>query len=77
MVTAAPLAGFTAPESVVTSMAGFAGSGSVVTWVAGFAAAGAGRPEPPGERGTIPAALKYPAAVSRRTPIARSIPRSD
>jgi hypothetical protein len=43
-----------APKSVVTSMAGFAG----------------GRRHPPGGRTAIPAALRYPAAVSRRILVA-------
>ena len=50
-----------APKSVITSLAGFAGA----------------RPHLPGGRKTIPAALRYLAAVSRRTPVARWIRRND
>src|SRR5579864_1652334 len=64
-----------APESVVTSLAGFeSGSGSVVGLLAGFA--GGNRPQPPGGRTAMPAAFKYPVAVSRRTPVAFSMRRS-
>ena len=61
-------------------MAGFAGAGlgagsatagprqSVVAWVAGFAG---DRFKLPAGRASIPVALKYAAAVSRRTPMAR------
>jgi len=61
--------------SAVTSLAGFAVGGSVVTPLAGFG--GAFLPHPPGGRKPMPAALKYPAAVSRRMPVAFSICRSD
>jgi len=63
-----------APEPVATSpsWAALAGSGPVVTSLAGFAF----RRPPPGARMTIPAAFRYPAAVSRRTPVAASIRRS-
>jgi hypothetical protein len=71
---------FCPPEPVVTSLplAGFAASGPVVTSLAGFETViGAfRRPQPPGEPTGIPAAFKYPAAVSRRTPVASSIRRS-
>lgn len=73
-------------ESVDTSMAGFEVSpvfpvqsgvvpaaGSVDTCMAGF---GRLRPQLPGGRTSIPAARRYPAAVSRRTPVAFSIRRS-
>jgi hypothetical protein len=33
--------------------------------------------DPTGGRGSIPAALRYPATVSRRTPVARRMRRSD
>ena len=56
-----------------SASAGFPASGSVVTSLAGFAAH---RPQPPGGRTAIPAALRYPLAVSRRTPVAASIRRS-
>jgi hypothetical protein len=49
------------PKSVVTSLAGFAG---------------ARRPQPPGVRTPIPAALRQAPAVSRRTPVACSLRRS-
>ena len=48
-------------------------SGSVVTSLAGFAGR---RPQLPGGRMGIPAALKYALAVSRRTPVVCSIRRS-
>jgi len=76
-----------APKSVITSLAGFAVGGSrltgsaalaasesVITPLAGFAGA---RPHLPGGRKAIPAAFKYVAAVSRRTPVARWMRRSD
>ena len=50
------------PEPVVTSMAGFGGA----LW-----------PLPPGARSAKLADRKYPPAVSRRTPVACSIRRSD
>ncbi len=65
-------------ESVVGSLAGFAaarGSGSVVTPTAGFA--GDPLPQAPGGRTGISAAFKYAAAVSRRTPVAFWMRRSD
>src|SRR5947209_10698436 len=67
----------TAPESGVSSarLAGFAAPGSGVTSLAGFA--GALRPQPPGGRTPMPAARRYSAAVSRRTPVAFWIFRSD
>ena len=55
-----PEAGFPAPKSVITSMAGFEP---------------ALRSQPGGRTG-IPAAFKYPAAVSRRTPVAPWMRRS-
>src|ERR1700733_7384463 len=58
----------TAPESVVTALAGFAAGGSGVTSLAGFV--GTFLPHPPGERKPMPAARKYPPAVSRRMPVA-------
>src|SRR5713226_2488221 len=61
------------PKSVVTSLAGFESAGSVVTSLAGFA--GARRPQAPGGRTPIPAALRYAPAVSRRTPVACSMRR--
>ena len=61
--------------SAVTSLAGFAAEGSVVTPLAGFG--GAFLPHPPGGRKPMPAARKYPPAVSRRMPVAFSICRSD
>jgi hypothetical protein len=64
------------PESGVTSMAGFElGAGSGGTPLAGFA--GACRPHLPGGRGSTPAARREAAAVSRRTPVARWMCRSD
>ena len=73
------------PESVVTCMAGFAtlgrlsarssplvGSESVVTSMAGFAVR-----TQPGARTWMPAAFRYPLAVSRRTPVACSMRRKD
>ena len=77
-----------APKSVVTSLAGFAETGSLVDSGGGFAAAesvitslagfaGGCRPQLPGGRKAIPAAFRYPAAVSRRTPVVRWIRRSD
>src|SRR5665213_3953185 len=71
--------GFGSPEPVVTSfqLAGFDAAGSVVTSLAGFESAGGlRRPQPPGFPTGMPAAFKYPAAVSRRTPVAFSIRRS-
>ena len=53
---------------------GFSASGSVATSMAGFARV---RPQPPGGRSAIPAAFRYPLAVSRRTPVVCSIRRSD
>ena len=49
-------------------------SGSVITSLAGFAGA---CPHLPGGRKAIPAALRYMAAVSRRTPVACWMRRSD
>src|SRR5579862_266811 len=43
--------------------------------MAGFEAAR--RPQPPGGRTAMPAAFRYALAVSRRTPVACSIRRSD
>src|ERR1051325_752852 len=76
-----------APKSVITSLAGFAVGGSrltgsaalaasesVITPLAGFAGV---RPHLPGGRKATPAAFKYVAAVSRRTPVARWMRRSD
>src|ERR1700680_4784912 len=64
-----------AVESVVTSLAGFeSGSRSVVGVLAGCA--GGSRPQAPDGRTAMPAAFKYPVAVSRRTPVAFSIRRS-
>src|SRR5215471_6809023 len=71
-----------ATQSVVTSMAGFAGARSVVVLRAGLAAAesvvtsmaGFAVVRPPGLPGAdtgTPAALRYAAAVSRRTPVSR------
>ena len=57
------------------SVGRFSGSESVITSLAGFA--GGCRPQPPGGRKAIPAAFKYAAAVSRRTPVLRWIRRSD
>jgi hypothetical protein len=54
--------GFAAVESVITSVAGFAGSCCA---------------EAPDARKAMPAAFKYPAAVSRRTPVLRWMRRSD
>src|SRR5215212_7878310 len=72
-------------ESAVTSMAGFAtfgllsarssplvGSESAVTSMAGFAVR-----THPGARTWMPAAFRYPLAVSRRTPMACSMRRKD
>jgi len=65
----------TGDASAVTSLAGFAAGESVVTPLAGFG--GALLPHPPGGRKPIPAARKYPPAVSRRMPVAFSICRRD
>ena len=62
-------------KPVITSLAGFETAEPVVT--EGTAFAGTFRPEPPGVRIAIPADLKYPPAVSRRTPVAASILRRD
>ena len=61
----------------VTDVAGFVVSGevppeSVVTSMAGFAVR-----TQPGARTWMPAAFKYPLAVSRRTPVACSMRRKD
>jgi hypothetical protein len=60
-------------EPVITSMAGFelssagfVGAEPVITSMAGFAGPWPQRPDGPIE---IPAALRYPLAVSRRTPV--------
>ena len=79
------VSGAVPPESLVTCMAGFAtlgrlsarlsplvGSESVVTSMAGFAVR-----TQPGARTWMPAAFKYPLAVSRRTPVACSMRRKD
>src|SRR5580704_17723358 len=55
----------------------FSAAGSVATSMAGFAAVAGFRPHPPGGRSAIPAAFRYPLAVSRRTPVVCSIRRSD
>jgi hypothetical protein len=55
-------------------MAGF-DSDPVVTSMAGFA--GVPRPHPPGGRKETPAVRRYRPAVSRRTPVSRSMRRSD
>jgi len=55
------MAGFAAPESVITSLAGF----------------GSHRPQPLGGRTAIPAAFRYAPAVSRRTWVACWMRRSD
>src|SRR5579863_45455 len=68
------LAGFAAGGSGLIGSAAFAASRSVITSLAGFAGA---RPHLPGGRKAIPAALRYVAAVSRRTPVARWMRRSD
>ena len=71
MVTS--LAGFEISESPTLSTTPLTPSGSVVTSLAGFAGR---RPQLPGGRTGIPAALRYPLAVSRRTPVVCSIRRS-
>ena len=76
-----PLAGFAASDPVVTSasLAGFAvpsPSDPVVTSLAGFESAGGSRPQRPGDRMGTPAARRYPAAVSRRTPAAGAAVRA-
>ena len=55
------MAGFAAPESVITSLAGF----------------GSHRPQPLGGRTAIPAAFRYALAVSRRILVACWMRRSD
>jgi hypothetical protein len=69
-----PLAGFAEGGSGVAGLAAFTGAESVITSLAGFAAA---RPHFPGGRKAIPAAFRYAAAVSRRTPVARWMRRRD
>lgn len=72
------LAGFGGSGSAVTTSPGSAGlapPGSGITSLAGFA--GAARPHLPGGRSSMPASLKYVAAVSRRIPVAFSIRRND
>src|SRR5271157_3084341 len=61
-------------ESGITGMAGFAAPESVITWLAGF---GARRPQPLGGRTAIPAAFRYALAVSRRILVVCWIRRSD
>ena len=75
-VEPSPVAAFTgiAPKPAVTSLAGFAPVESVVTSLAGFD--GGLRPQPRGGRTGMPAAFRYPAAVSRRTPVACSMRRT-
>ena len=63
------MANLAGARSVVASLAGFAASESVVTSMAGFAVV-----RPPGLPGAdtgMPTALRYAAAVSRRTPVSR------
>src|ERR1035438_9172147 len=60
--------------SGITGMAGFAAPESVITSLAGF---GARRPQPLGGRTAIPAAFRYALAVSRRILVACCIRRSD
>src|ERR1035437_4975726 len=60
--------------SGITGMAGFAAPESVITSLAGF---GARRPQPLGGRTAIPAAFRYALAVSRRILVVCWIRRSD
>ncbi len=60
--------------SGITGMAGFAAPESVITSLAGF---GSHRPQPLGGRTAIPAAFRYALAVSRRTWVACWMRRSD
>src|ERR1039457_1834044 len=60
--------------SGITGMAGFAAPESVITSLAGF---GSHRPQPLGGRTAIPAAFRYAPAVSRRIPVACWMRRSD
>src|SRR5271155_3918383 len=60
--------------SEITGMAGFAAPESVITSLAGF---GSHRPQPLGGRTAIPAAFRYAPAVSRRTWGACWMRRSD
>src|SRR5271155_915582 len=60
--------------SGITAMAGFAAPESVITPLAGF---GSYRPQPLGGRTAIPAAFRWPLAVSRRIPVACWMRRSD
>src|ERR1700722_16193961 len=60
--------------SGITGMAGFAAPESVITSLAGF---GSHRPQPLGGRPAIPAAFRYAPAVSRRIPVACWMRRSD
>src|SRR5260370_32736183 len=63
-------------QSRWTVLTGFAASDPVVTSasLAGFA--GARRPQAPGGRTPIPAALRYAPPVSRRTPVSCSMRRN-
>src|ERR1035437_5894758 len=60
--------------SGITGMAGFAAPESVITSLAGF---GLHLPKPLGGRTAIPAAFRYAPAVSRRIPVACWMRRSD
>jgi hypothetical protein len=60
--------------SGITGMAGFAAPESVITSLAGF---GSHRPQPLGGRTAIPAAFRYALAVSRRILVACWMRRSD
>src|SRR5271165_5250093 len=60
--------------SAISGMAGFAAPESVITLLAGF---GSHRPQPLGGRTAIPAAFRYAPAVSRRTWVACWMRRSD
>jgi hypothetical protein len=60
--------------SAISGMAGFAAPESVITSLAGF---GSHRPQPLGGRTAIPAAFRYAPAVSRRTWVACWMRRSD
>src|SRR5208282_461252 len=60
--------------SAISGMAGFAAPESVITSLAGF---GLHRPQPLGGRTAIAAAFRYAPAVSRRIPVACWMRRSD
>ena len=65
-------------KPVITSLAGFAASSPTESVGTELAALDGGfRPQTPGARSAILADVKFPPAVSRRTPVAASIRRKD